>query len=67
MSESLQCCKCGHPLADNQLVKDAYKVNNTTAWAKGQLRILADMLSDHGMNWFAGRLREIIDGMDTLK
>ena len=30
------CCHCCKPLADNQMVKDAFKANIVTAWAKGQ-------------------------------
>lgn len=47
------CCKCAAPLADNPLVKDAYKMNTVNAWAKGQLNILADMAEHRGMQWFA--------------
>ena len=55
----LTCIKCAHPLADNQLVKDAYKLNSTAVWAKGQLRILADMARGRGFYWFA-------DGVDKI-
>jgi hypothetical protein len=60
------CIHCGKPLADNQLVKDAYRLNTTAVWAKGQLNILADMADDRGEAWFARELRKISDGLRTL-
>jgi len=42
----ITCIKCGHSLSDNQLIKDAYKLNTTAAWAKSQLKIVIDMIGD---------------------
>lgn len=53
------CCHCAKPLADNQLVKDAYKLNTVNGWAKQQLNILADMAEHRGMQWFADEARKI--------
>ena len=55
--------KCAHPLAENELVKDAYKVNNSVAWAKGQLSIVADMLEHKELKWFADEVRRISGGL----
>ena len=53
------CCHCAKPLADNQIVKDAYKLNTVNGWAKQQLSILADMAEHRGMQWFADEARKI--------
>lgn len=55
------CVSCAHPLADNQLVKDAYKLNTTASWAKQQLIILHDMAKDRGIDWFAEQAQKIAD------
>lgn len=60
------CVKCAAPLADNPLVKDAYKLNTVNSWAKRQLRILADMAGRKGMQWFADEARKIADGLRCL-
>lgn len=60
------CCHCCKPLADNQMVKDAFKANNVTAWAKGQLRILAEMLEDRDLPYFAKELHDIADALKLL-
>ena len=60
------CHACAAPLADNPLVKDAIKVNTTAAWAKGQLKILAETAEDRGLHDFAGEIRRIQDGIDLL-
>lgn len=60
------CVNCGHPLSDNQLVKDAKKLDTTAAWAKKQLSILADMLDHRGQDWFAAELRSFADGIELL-
>lgn len=58
------CFACAAPLADNQLVKDAMITNNTAAWAKHQLNLLAEMADDHEVpDWFARRVRRIRDGI----
>jgi hypothetical protein len=61
------CVNCAHPLSDNQLVKDAFTANTAAAWAKQQLRILADMAGDRGLAYFAGKMGEIADGIDLLE
>ncbi len=60
------CVSCAHPLADNQLVKDAYKLNTTAAWAKRQLAILHDMAKDRGDDWFAEQAQKIADRIQLL-
>lgn len=62
----LTCYKCAAPLSDNQLVKTAYQMNTTVGWAKKNLRILADMADDRGMDWFASEARRIMDGLVIL-
>ena len=61
--QRVTCCHCGNPLAENQLVKDAYKLNTVNAWAKQQLSILADMAEGRGMQWFADEARKIGGGL----
>lgn len=61
------CIKCGHPLIDNQLVKNAYIQNTTVIWAKGQLKILADIAKDRNLNWIAGLAEKIADGLEGLE
>ena len=63
----LTCCECGASLANNDLVKDAYKANTTMSWASGKLQVLADMLEDRGEVWFAEELRKIMEGFRWLK
>ena len=60
------CVSCAHPLSDNQLVKDAYKLNNTAAWAKTQLSILHDMAKDRGLDWFAEQAMKIADSIQLI-
>ncbi len=62
----LTCYNCAAPLADNQLVKDAYKVNTAVVWAKGQLGKLADMADEREVCWFAAKVRYIVNKMVTL-
>jgi hypothetical protein len=57
--QRVTCCHCAKPLADNKLVKDAYKMNTVNAWAKQQLNILADMAEHREMQWFADEARKI--------
>ena len=44
----------------------AYKQNTTVSWAKNNLKILADMMEDRGMDWFATETRRIMDGLRCL-
>ena len=60
------CIKCGHPLSDNQLVKDAYTLNTTASWAKQQLTILHDVAKNRGFYWFAEKAQKIADGIKLL-
>ena len=56
----LTCCKCGHPLDDNQRMKDALATNNAASWAKMNLRILAEMAEDRGLPaWYVDEVRRI--------
>ena len=66
LEQRLTCVSCAHPLADNQLVKDAYKLNATATWAKQQLAILHDMAKDLGIDWFAERAQKIADRIQPL-
>ena len=63
----LVCCKCRHPLADNLLVKRAWRMNTVNGWAKTQLRIIAEMLEDRGEVWFANSISKIADNIELLK
>lgn len=61
------CLKCAHPLADNELVKDGFKVNTTAAWAKGNLKILADMAEDNRLpQWFIAEVNRIKEGIRLM-
>jgi len=60
------CVSCAHPLADNQLVRDAYNLNTTAAWAKQRLAILHDMAKDRGLDWFAEQAQKIADRIQLL-
>ncbi len=67
----ITCCHCGESLDDNPMVKRARTVNGTANWARGQLRILADMLCEGSMDrsrieYIARRIREVCDGIETL-
>ena len=64
--QRVTCSHCGSPLSDNQLVRDAYRLNTVNAWAKVQLNILADMAEDRGMQWFADETRKIACGLLNL-
>ena len=44
----------------------SYRQNTTVVWAKGNLRIMADMLEDRGHEWFAKETRRIADGLMLL-
>jgi hypothetical protein len=67
MNTSTTCCKCGRPLSDNDLVKKAYTLNTTAAWAKSQLKILSDMADDHKLpDWVSRHARKIMDGIMLL-
>lgn len=64
--QRVTCYKCAAPLTDNQLVKDAYNMNTVNAWARGQLKILADMAKDRGMDWFAEEANHIANELRQL-
>lgn len=54
-------------LSDNDLVKKAYTLNTTAAWAKSQLKILSDMADDHKLpDWVSRHARKIMDGIMLL-
>ena len=53
------CVNCAHPLADNELVKDAYKLNTVNAWAKQQLHILACMAEERNQRYLADEIIRI--------
>ena len=61
----LTCVHCGHVLLDNQMVKDAYQMNTQVGWARQNLKILADMASGRGMDWFVKEVNRILEGMDA--
>lgn len=64
----LTCQRCKAPLANNQLVKDAYQLSNQMQWLKNRMSIIADMLQDRGIEWFSDEIRTIIKTADkTLK
>ena len=61
----LMCGKCGDPLLNNQLVKDAYQLSNQMDWLKGRMSIIADMLEDRGIDqFFPDEMRKIIKTAD---
>jgi len=69
--QNMTCFHCGKPLSENRRVNELYTVNNTAAWAKEQLRIIADMLNDRNLSeitkrWFVDEIRNIKDGIRIL-
>lgn len=76
----LTCCHCGKPLLDNSLVKQAYTVNNVSAHAKMQLKILHDMAKDRSLGlvssdrekilasfgWMADKILDLSNGIVLL-
>ena len=61
------CRNCAHPLSDNRLVQDAYKLNTTASWAKQQLIILAQMAEDHKMpEFYIHQVKKIMNGISLL-
>lgn len=61
------CCNCGHPLDDNQRMKDALTVANASTWACINLRVIADMAEAKGLpEWFVSEVRRIYVGLLTL-
>lgn len=64
--QHLTCVNCAYPLSDNWLVKQAYRQNTTVEWAKGNLKVLANMVEDRGMDWFASEVRRIMNGLQCL-
>jgi hypothetical protein len=42
----LTCKQCESPLLDNDLVKNAYKANNTWAWALRRIKQLIEAIED---------------------
>lgn len=66
LEQHVTCKCCATPLAENDLVKDAFKMNTTVSWAKCQLRILADMAEDRQLTWLSDELRNINLKLRTL-
>jgi len=61
------CYRCASSLGDNQLVKDAHRVNTVASWAKQQLRVLEGMARDHELPAvFASEMKRIADGIEVL-
>jgi len=48
----MECPECGNEVFDiyttEQRIKDLYKMNTVTGWAKNRLRILKEMMEDRG-------------------
>jgi len=46
----MECSECGNEVFDiyttEQRIKDLYKMNTVTGWAKNRLRVLKEMLED---------------------
>ena len=61
------CARCAAPLSDNDLVRDARRVNTVASWAKHQLRILEGMARDREIPpFFVDELKRIADGIELL-
>lgn len=56
----ITCTHCGSPLADNSLVKDAYKINTQSSWVASRVLCIADMLDGRDQAYIASMLRDII-------
>lgn len=56
----ITCTHCGSPLADNNIIKDAYKINSQMSWVASRILCIADMLDDRDQEYIASTLREIV-------
>ncbi len=56
----ITCIHCKEPLADNDIVKDAYKMNTQSSWVASRVLCIADMLDGRDQAYIASMLREII-------
>ena len=64
----LTCKYCANPLSDNNLVKDAYKINNVKTGVNNRLKVLIDMIADNpdrDIDWVKEQLIEIKKNNET--
>lgn len=52
---------------ERERLSQLYSINTTNVWAKGQLNIVADMLQNKGLSWYAEEIRKISDSIIILK
>jgi hypothetical protein len=63
-----RCPHCGKYLAtegvEETRLNSLYKTNNTSNWAKMQLKILQEMAEDHKLpSWYVKEIKRIYDGI----
>ena len=66
------CPHCGKYISvinvEETRLNNLYKTNNTSGWAKNQLKILLEMSEDHNLpTWYIEELKRIIDGIYITK
>ena len=72
MFNTIPCPHCGKYIAtqdcEETRLNNLYKTNNTSMWAKGQLKVLLDMAEDHDLpEFYKEELKRIINGMYITK
>lgn len=63
-----KCPYCGKyfgaEFVEQGRLNSLYKTNNTAGWAKGQLKILAEMAEDHALpDWYIQEIKRIYNGI----
>jgi len=64
----MNCPNCGTLIfdvhTDEERIKQLYRCHTTAAWAKGQLKILAEMAGDHKLpEWYVTEVNRVKDGL----
>lgn len=68
MFNTTPCPHCGKYISTIEIeetgLNNLYKTNNTSTWAKGQLKVLLDMAEDHNLpEFYKEELKRIINGL----
>jgi len=72
MFNTILCPYCGKYLTtqdcEETRLNNLYKTNNTSNWARSQLKILLDMAEDHNLpEFYKEELKRIINGLYITK
>ena len=72
MFNSIPCPHCGKYITtrdcEETRLNSLYKTNNTSTWAKSQLKVLFDMAEDHDLpKFYKEELKRIVNGMYITK